>query len=441
MTTKKTAAIMTLGCRLNQADSALLSDRLRKLGFEIVSTDAPSSPNLIVVNSCAVTAVAAKKSRQALKAIRGENPQSFIVMTGCSADVDYKELNKLDDCDLVLTNEQKKEIEHILPRYLAYLTPDTATGDHKSKDFDPVFREQAETFFPFKSRAILKIQEGCENFCTYCIVPYARGKERSRDLEETVNDFRQLAEAGFGEIVLSGVNICNYNCGGTDLVGLIERLLEIPGNYRIRLSSTEPGPILPELIRCMKRHSDRICAFLHLPLQNGSDEILKAMGRKYTAAEYAGFVEMARKEIPHIHIGTDLIVGFPGETAANFKETCAFLEKIGFANIHVFPFSPRKGTPAENMPGRVTGPELDARLERIREIKAASSKAFVNDMIGQNETVLLESRRHNGVCEGWSGNYIKTRFAGADLPDRSLVKVIMRKVLSDGAVAAEVMKD
>ncbi len=437
---KITAALVTLGCRLNQADSALLSDRLRKMGFTIVSIDAPSSPNLIIVNSCTVTAVAAKKSRQMLKSIRGENPQSFIVMTGCSADVDGEELNKTDDCDLLLTNEQKKELEYILPRYLAYLTPD---GKKKpaAAETDTVFTEKAEGYFPFKSRAILKVQEGCENFCTYCIVPYARGKERSREISETLADFRQLVAQGFREIVISGVNICNYRCGDTDLADLLELLLEVPGDYRIRLSSTEPGPILPKLIRCMAKHQDRICAFLHLPLQNGSDEILAVMGRKYTRAEYLEHVKMARAAIPDIHIGTDLIVGFPGETKKQFKDSCTFLKEIGFANIHVFPYSPRKGTPAEKMPGRIVGAELDARLEQMKEIKNDSVRRFAESLIGHTETVLVETKRPNGVCEGWSGNYVKIRFAGAEQELRSLVKVRMRKVLQDGAITAEIVKE
>ncbi len=433
--TKKTAALVTLGCRLNQADSALLSDRLRKMGFEIVSIDALSSPNLILINSCTVTAVAAKKSRQMLKSIRGENPQSFIIMTGCSADIDGAELNKIDDCDLLLTNEQKKEIEYILPRYLAYLDPNCRKPQINREN--PVFEEKAETFFPFKSRAILKVQEGCENFCTYCIVPYARGKERSRDLQETLADFRQLVDRGFKEIVISGVNICNYNCGGANLVDLLEKLLQVPGDYRLRLSSTEPGPILPELVQCMQKHRDRICAFLHLPLQSGSDEILAAMGRKYTRDEYLSMVEQARAAVPDIHIGTDLIVGFPGETEEQFKDSCDFLKKISFANIHVFPYSPRKGTPAEQMPGRITGAELDARLEQMKSIKTESAGKFAESLIGRTETVLVETKRPNGICEGWSGNYVKVRFSGADKELRSLVKVRMRKILQDGAIAAE----
>lgn len=436
----KTAAILTLGCRLNQADSALLSDRLRKIGFEIVSPDSESSPNLIIVNSCSVTTVAARKSRQMLRAIREENPQSFIVMTGCSADVDGKELSKNEDCDLLLTNEQKKNIHEILPRYLVYLSGNESCKKQETTSSTEFF-EHAESYFPFKTRAILKVQEGCENFCTYCIVPYARGKERSRNVDETLSDFKQLIQNGFREVVISGVNICNYKCGKLDLVDLIELLIrEVPGEYRLRLSSTEPGPIVPKLVSCMAKHPDKICAFLHLPLQNGSDEILKTMGRKYNTAEFASVAENARKLIPNLHLGTDVIVGFPGETDTLFRKSCEFLRKIGFANIHVFPFSPRQGTPAEKLPGRIVGAELDERIEVMKTIKEESGHAFADKMIGRDEVVLVETKHPNGVCEGWSGNYIKTRFMGPDIPLRSMVRVTFRKVLSDGAVVAEIVQ-
>lgn len=434
----KTAAVFTLGCRLNQADSALLANRLRRMGFDIVSVDAPSSPNLIIVNSCSVTGIAAKKSRQSLKSLRDENPQSFIVMTGCSADVDRKALDQLHECDLILSNEQKKDIERILPRHLAYLQAPSAVKGKTAED-KLVFRESAEGEYPFKSRAILKVQEGCDNFCTYCIVPYARGRERSRDLDETLADFKHLVDAGFQEIVLSGVNICNYNCNGVNLIGLIGKLLEVPGNWRIRLSSTEPGPIVPELVKCIADHPHKICAFLHLPIQNGSEEILQAMGRKYTAAEYVKMIEDARAAVPGLHVGTDLIVGFPGENPENFKECCRTISKLNFANIHVFPFSPRQGTPAEKMPGRVVGEELDQRLEEMKKIKADSAASFLKSLIGKEETVLVESKRPNGVCEGWSGNYVKTRFLAPDQELRQLVRVRFKKILNDGAMVAEVI--
>lgn len=437
----KTAALITLGCRLNQADSALMSDRLRRMGFEIVSPDVSFSPNLIIVNSCAVTAAAARKSRQALRSIRDENPQSFIVMTGCSAELDHDGLEKLTDCDLVLSNTQKKDLERILPRYLACLQPTKKPAEPAVSD--TVFFERANSLFPFKTRAILKVQEGCENFCTYCIVPYARGRERSRDLEETLTDFRALADAGFKEIVLSGVNICNYNCGGVRLPELLERMASVDGDFRLRLSSTEPGPIVPELLRVMAAHPGKICAFLHLPLQHGSDEILQAMGRKYTTAEYAHNAELARQAIPDLHLGSDIIVGFPGETAAHFRASCDFLRRMAFANIHVFPYSPRPGTPAAKLPGCPSGEEMQERLLVMKELKHELAAGFASSLIGHTETILTEAKRPNGVLEGWSGNYVHTCFSAPEIEPNSLVRVRFRKALAsmDTSLAADVLKD
>ena len=358
-----TASVVTLGCRLNQADSALLCDRLRRCGFQIVDEDYEESPNLVIVNSCTVTATAARKTRQLLTSIRHKHPYAYIILTGCAAEVD----------------EELKE----------------------DSDFDILLKEDAVAYFPFKSRANLKIQEGCNNFCTYCIVPYARGRERSRDVEEIMADFKQLLEAGFHEIVITGVNVCNYNCGGLDLVGLLEKLIAVEGDFRIRLGSTEPGEILPRVIDLMAS-TPKICDFLHLPLQAGTNEILKAMGRK-------SMIDCARSKMPHIHIGSDLIVGFPGETAELFEQSCEFVKSMHFANLHVFPFSPRKGTKAEKLPGRIPVEEMVRRVEATKPIKAACAAEFAKSLIGTELSVLFERTLANNGYEGWSSNYVKVR--------------------------------
>ncbi len=366
-----TASVVTLGCRLNQADSALLCDRLRRCGFQIVDEDYEESPNLVIVNSCTVTATAARKTRQLLTSIRHKHPYAYIILTGCAAEVD-EELKEDSDFDILLTKAEKKNLESILERRF-----NIQHHDYKPSETvdETVFKEDAVAYFPFKSRANLKIQEGCNNFCTYCIVPYARGRERSRDVEEIMADFKQLLEAGFHEIVITGVNVCNYNCGGLDLVGLLEKLIAVEGDFRIRLGSTEPGEILPRVIDLMAS-TPKICDFLHLPLQAGTDEILKAMGRKYTLAEYKSMIDCARSKMPHIHIGSDLIVGFPGETAELFEQSCEFVKSMHFANLHVFPFSPRKGTKAEKLPGRIPVEEMVRRVEATKPIKAACPRTM-----------------------------------------------------------------
>ena len=399
-----TASVVTLGCRLNQADSALLCDRLRRCGFQIVDEDYEESPNLVIVNSCTVTATAARKTRQLLTSIRHKHPYAYIILTGCAAEVD-EELKEDSDFDILLTKAEKKNLESILERRFNIQHHDYKPSETAD---ETVFKEDAVAYFPFKSRANLKIQEGCNNFCTYCIVPSARGRERSRDVEEIMADFKQLLEAGFHEIVITGVNVCNYNCGGLDLVGLLEKLIAVEGDFRIRLGSTEPGEILPRVIDLMAS-TPKICDFLHLPLQAGTDEILKAMGRKYTLAEYKSMIDCARSKMPHIHIGSDLIVGFPGETAELFEQSCEFVKSMHFANLHVFPFSPRKGTKAEKLPGRIPVEEMVRRVEATKPIKAACAAEFAKSLIGTELSVLFERTLANNGYEGWSSNYVKVR--------------------------------
>ena len=433
-----TAAVITLGCRLNQADSALLNDRLIRLGFQIVPPDASSSPNLILINSCTVTETAYKKSKQALRSIRAENPQSFIVFTGCAADVSRDELEQNQDIDLVLVNEQKKDIETILPEYLALLEKHDAPAAPKLAK--GTFAEQAQGVFPFRSRAFIKVQEGCNNSCSYCIVPTARGPERSRDLKEIVAEFRKAVDDGFHEIVLTGVNTCHYKAGKTGMPELIDRLCEIPGDFRIRLSSTEPCDELIPIVDAMKRNAGKVCEFLHLPLQSGSDAVLKAMNRHCDTAKFAEYAAYAREEIANLHLGTDIIVGFPGETAVNFEESLGFLRKMDFANIHIFPYSPRTGTPAATMSGKVQKTTVAERIEQLKELKEECATKFAKSLVGTTGAVLIETNcDKKELWDGWSGNYVRTVVSSETDISRRLLPVKFLRFLPVGALFAEII--
>jgi threonylcarbamoyladenosine tRNA methylthiotransferase MtaB len=302
--------------------------------------------------------------------------------------------------------------------------------------FEPVFVEKASARFPFKSRAFLKVQEGCNNFCTYCIVPYARGRERSRAWDEVTADFRQLLEAGYHEVVLTGVNISAYNDNGRKLVDLLHELSAIPGDFRIRLSSTEPHPENMNLLDVMA-DNPKICRFLHLSLQHGTDEILKAMNRKYTTAEYAAFIAEARKRIPGIHIGTDIIVGFPGETDELFAAECEFVRRMNFANIHIFTYSPREGTPAATFPDQIPADIVKPRYATLKAIADDSKKAFVDAHVEKELEVLFERRKKNGFFEGWSDNYIAVRCASQGISKNILTQVRGLTVTSDLCLIAE----
>ncbi len=433
---KITAAVVTLGCRLNQADSALLSDRLIKAGFSIVEEDGEDSPNLIVVNSCTVTATAARKTRQTLASLRRKHPYAYIVLTGCAAEGDPEEAADTSDYDILMTHADKSNLETLLERKFN-ISPEKGIFNQLSAD-KKVFKEGSYSIFPFKSRANLKIQEGCENFCAYCIVPYVRGPERSRSKTETLEDFKHLLADGFKEIVLTGVNVCNYRDGKTDLVALIEEMLKQPGDFRIRLSSTEPGPIISKLAELIAENS-RLCNFLHLPLQAGSDKILKKMARKYTCAQYREMIEKARSLVKNIHIGSDWIIGFPGETEKDFDQACQFIESMNFSNLHIFPYSPRKGTPAAEMPGRVPVEQMMERLERAKTIKNATIMNFARGLIGHQESVLTERQCSEGVYEGLSSNFARIRFRAKENVCGQFCQVQVTSVSEDGVIGGKLV--
>ncbi|WP_294478973.1 tRNA (N(6)-L-threonylcarbamoyladenosine(37)-C(2))-methylthiotransferase MtaB [uncultured Victivallis sp.] len=413
------AIVFTLGCRLNSADSALLVSRLTEAGYEV--SESAENVALIIVNSCTVTAEAARKSRQMVRKFRSMHPEAVIVVTGCSAELDREAFLADSAADVVLTNPEKRSLPELVGEFLA---GHAGLGGALKSMQQPVtpFRENAFGSFPFRSRAFLKIQEGCGNFCSYCIVPYARGPERSRAFDEVLADCRKAVEAGFPELVLTGVNICAYSDSGRDLGALVHEIARIDGEFRIRLSSTEPAPGNRSLLDVMSSEP-KVCRFLHLALQNGSDRILAAMNRHYTTAEYADFVRAARERIPGIHLGSDLIVGFPGETEEDFAESCRFVESMEFANLHIFTYSPRAGTPAAALPGRIPPDVAKERHKRLEVIAAESKRRFIAGLYGQKLPVIFERIDSDGMARGWSDNYVELRVPADEVPLDRIVPV------------------
>ena len=430
-----TAAIVTLGCRLNQADSALLAGRLRRMGIEQVPyTD--TGADVLIVNSCAVTATASRKSRQTLRQFRTKHPDAILILTGCAANVDRKSFD-IDGIDLILSNEEKKTIEEKLEPLLEKRGIAVNPPRHfESVAADKVFAEHVFAEYPYKSRANLKVQEGCNNFCSYCIVPYARGRERSRDFQETLDEFKRLLDAGFQEIAVTGINTCAYNCGGRRLPDLLEALMNIPGEFRLRLGSTEPGDILFRTLEIMAESNGKICEFLHPSLQHGSDTILKAMNRHYLTGMYREFVDRARAKVPDIHIGTDLIVGFPGETDELFEESFEFVRSIAFANMHIFPFSPREGTKAASMKPLVHGDKVEERVARLHALASEMMTAYHRSLIGTVQTVIPEECSAESG-EGWSGTYVRTRILRPDLVPGHLVRTTITGMDDNGVLLGE----
>jgi threonylcarbamoyladenosine tRNA methylthiotransferase MtaB len=397
---------------LNSADSALLVSRLTAAGYEIA--DSAPDAALIVVNSCTVTAEAARKSRYAVRKFRAKSPDALIVVTGCSAEFDREAFIKDGAADVVLTNPQKRALPELI---LEYLAGHNLPNDHAPKSVnepEKSFREEAFESFPFRNRASIKVQEGCNNFCSYCIVPFVRGPERSRAFDEVLSNAQHAVDAGFPEIVLTGVNICAYSDSGRDLSALIREIAQIDGDFRIRLSSTEPAPGNRTLLEVMATEP-KVCRFLHLALQNGSDRILAAMKRRYTTRDYAEFVRFAREKIPGIHLGSDLIVGFPGETEADFEECCNFVKAMNFANLHIFSFSPRKGTVAATLPGRVKPQIVKERYRRLSTMAEESKRHFIESQYGQKLPVIFERVDSDNYARGWSDNYIEFRVPAQDI--------------------------
>ena len=410
-----TVTFHTLGCRLNQADTALLADDLSRHGFTLETWGKPS--DLLVINSCSVTGVAAQKTRQLVRATRRRCPQGFLVLLGCEATAEAATWQNSPDIDMLVTNPKPPSLAALLPPGLVR-PPSGQPIFHQTQPQPDDFCLQGTGLFWERTRANLKIQEGCDFHCTYCIVPSTRGHARSRRLSDVLAEAERLVKQGFKEIVLTGVNISTYSSDGCDLPGLLRRLLELGDGFRLRLGSTEPGEnLLPSIVELMAVQP-RLCRFLHLPLQYGDDDILRRMGRRhYDCQSYADQVQDACRKIPGLCLGTDIIVGFPGETEQNFRRCQQYLESLPFGLMHVFPFSPRHGTPAATFGDRPASAIVTNRVHCLMSLAEAKTDAFAAAQIGQTLPVLLEAR------DGWSDNYLKVQIAnGKDIPQNTLVQ-------------------
>ncbi len=415
-------AAETLGCRLNKSDTALIFDRLKRVGFQVVSKS-DDNIDLFIINSCSVTERATKKSRESARRIKKRHPNALVVLTGCSSVVDEGKILSESSIDLIVS-DRKQILEKIKDKFAQLAN----TNLHNSQNSltDNIFKENATAFFPFKSRAFLKIQEGCNNFCSYCIVPLVRGREKSRDLNEIIDEFYHFLEQGYKEIVLTGVNVSSYNFNGVLLSDLLLKLSAIKGDFRIRLSSTEPNIKNLDIIDVIAENSN-ICRYLHLSLQHGSDNILRLMQRKYTTKEYAHFANIAKSKIEGLHLGTDIIVGFPGETDNDFNESLRFVQEVNFANTHIFTYSPRANTPAAQFANQVSKDVARSRYDVLSKITKEQSAQFAKSFIGKNLEILTEQKQ-----EGWSDNYLKVKVANCATNQFVSVKI---KEYKDGILA------
>jgi threonylcarbamoyladenosine tRNA methylthiotransferase MtaB len=427
-------AFFTFGCKLNQCETAGIRSRFSGAGFSAVSFDAPA--DVYVVNTCSVTGRADAQARQLLRRTIRERPGARIVVTGCYAQRAPQELARIPGVHLVAGNGEKESLVELVAELLdtgagplepapdrgpgAFAAPRLAVTDlRKSRrpfDLDPVE-------FGERTRAYLRVQDGCDAGCTFCIIPRIRGRSTSLPADRVVERVRHLVASGYRELVLTGIHLGHYGLdrpGGETLAGLVDRIEGLPGDFRIRLSSIEPQEIDDELIDRLAS-GGRLVPHLHVPLQSGSDPVLRAMNRTYTAGEYDDVVNRLAARLDPIGLGADVIVGFPGETDADFEATYRFIAERPFTYLHVFPYSPRPGTRAASLPGRPPGPVVDERSRRLRDLSEAKRAAFAARFVGETVQVLVEEPGEGQAWEGWSEHYVRTTFdwpTGEDLTNR-----------------------
>ena len=397
-------AFYTLGCKVNQADTASMENLFLRSGHQLVSFDGEA--DVYIINTCVVTNTGQRKSRQTIHRAIRKNPNALIVVTGCYPQTAAEEVKAIVGVDMIIGNQDRAQIVQLVEERLAHRQTDTLDAVHKLTA-STAFEEMAAGDITYKTRAFLKIQEGCNQFCTYCIIPYARGPLRSRSLESIRTETQRLISAGFKEIVLIGIHLGCYgkeNPDGPTLYDAVKTVLEVPGVQRLRLGSLESVEVEPRLLTLMQEDA-RFCRHLHLPLQSGCDKTLQAMHRPYTTAKFKTLLADIKTNVPDIAITTDVIVGFPGETEADFETTCKFAESCGFSKMHIFPFSARKGTPAEKFAGAVTETVKKERADILGRIDETMHKAFLQAMVGQTAEVLFEQPAGEDYFEGLTGNY------------------------------------
>ncbi len=404
----KKAAFLTLGCKVNQNETEALAALFQERGYEVVPAE--EKADVYIINTCTVTHLADRKSRQMVRRATRANPQAKIVVMGCYAQTSPEEVRRISGVDLVVGTSERQKIIDLLEEL-----PDSAaeplTVVKEISELE-VFEDIELDKLTGRARAYLKVEEGCEQFCSYCIIPYARGPVRSRPLDNALREAERLIRAGFKEIILTGIHLGAYGrdlADGTNLESLLRRLLLLDKSVRWRLSSLEPTEVTPELIQLMKENVN-FCPHLHLPLQSAHDEILADMNRPYKTADYAEVVRAVRTAVPAVNITTDIMVGFPGETEKHFQEYLQFVEEIGFGRLHVFQYSPRKGTPAASFPGQVPAREKEERSRRLIELGRQSARDYAAKFIGQELKVLVEKEVQAGIMEGHSENYLRVLF-------------------------------
>ena len=429
---KKTVSFYTLGCKVNQYETNAMEQQFIKNNYKIVENT--QKADIYVINTCTVTNMAERKSRQMLRRVKEINPSAVLVVCGCYAQVAKNELEQIPEIDIILGINEKNEIVQIVENYMEKM----AEQDKRSQEaeIDDVSKQKefldfGDVTYTEKNRAVVKVQDGCNMFCSYCIIPYARGRIRSRKIESVVSEIKKIAKEEIKEVVITGIHVASY---GKDfdnentskkirLIDLLEAINKIDGIDRIRLSSLEPT-IVDEKFATRLSKLDKICDHFHLSLQSGCDETLKRMNRKYTTQIYRDAVATLRKYYPEASFTTDVIVGFPNETDEEFAKTYEFLKEIDFYRLHVFKYSPRRGTVAEKMPNQIDGNKKEERSNKLIELSNSMENKHNQSYIGKTVKVLFEEFE-DGFFKGHTTNYMMVKVAGEEEQSDKFVNKIL----------------
>lgn len=424
----KKVAFYTLGCKVNQYETEAMLELFEKEGYEKAETE--DYADVYVINTCTVTHMSDRKSRQYIRRMKKKNPDAIIAVVGCYSQVSPEEILSIDEVNLVMgTNDRKKIVEEV-KKIDASRKVSTVDDIMKVKAFEEIEINKTNG----KTRAFMKIQDGCDRYCSYCIIPYARGRVRSRDLESIVKEVENLASNGYKEVVLTGIHVASYGKDIKDsdikLLDVIKQINDIEGIERIRLSSVEPILFTDEFVEAVST-MDKVCPHYHLSLQSGCDETLKRMKRRYTTEEYKAIVDRLRAAIPNVSITTDVIVGFPGETNEEFDKTYEFLKDIELTHMHVFKYSPRKGTPAATMENQVDPSTKHDRSEKLLQLNEENFNKFGQRMLDKEFNVLFEQKVGDNKYEGLTENYVKVIVESDNDISEQILKVKIKDVKNE----------
>lgn len=415
----------TLGCRLNQAETAVLKDGFQQSGF--LPVEFGQETDVFVINTCTVTEGAEVDCRRIVCQVLRHSPHAFVAVTGCYAQTGLEVLRRMADIDLIVGNQFKMQLPEIIPPFSQLKKQPVPLVHHGRIDPENFLIEGVGAYTT--TRANVKIQDGCQFMCSFCLIPFARGRERSRFLEDAVREAEELVERGHRELVLTGVNIGQYRDGAADLLVLLHRFEAIKGLERIRISSIEPTTV-PESLLDYMSSSTKLCRYLHVPLQSGDDRILEAMNRRYSVREYSEAMESALKRIPDLCFGTDVLVGFPGEGSREFSNTEAVIRDLPFAYLHVFSYSPRPGTASTKLPHAVSPITTKERSRRLRELSDHKRMAFQQRFIGRRVSVLFEAAEAEGYWPGLTDNYIRVAVRSPHPLRNTIQPVVVTGIMS-----------